>query len=90
MVPRKKLTLMLALFTAVAGLAGCATTEESTDDTDPDADPGAGQVPFDDTNDDLGSNDEDLGDAGAGNETGETNETGAMNETSETDDTGPV
>lgn len=98
MVPRKTFTLMLALLAMAAGLAGCAEPEEAGNDGI-DTDPGAGDAPFDDTDDSLASDDENLGDdpgaadggdanqSGEMNETGETNETGDANETGETNET---
>jgi hypothetical protein len=80
MVPNKLWTIAAGMLALVVAMAGCAT-EESTDDTDPDLDPGAGQVPLDDTNDDIGADDEDLGDEGTGNETDDTNMTGDTNTT---------
>lgn len=73
MVPKKLYTLGASMIALVVALAGCAT-EESTGPGDPDLDPGAGQVPFDDTNDDIGTDDENFGDE----ETAEDNVTDEM------------
>lgn len=82
MVPKKLYTLGAAMIALVVALAGCAT-EESTNEGNTDLDPGAGQVPLDDTNDDIGTDDETLGDqqTAEDNMTSDTNETGETNST---------